>query len=156
MQKHTETRHNRSITENIMSHPKDYAKRKNCGWNWIVNGGSSLAAATCDRQPNWAIGTDPVSECIRCINTHSIDPPNVLILLTLFPVPPPFHPFFTHLLHQPVLCRPATGRCRKKQEEAWHKQEGECCVFFKRTGSCARIYRIHSWCKLCVWCTIWC
>ena len=136
-----------------MSHPKDYAKRKNCGWNWIVNGGSSLAAATCDRQPNWAIGTNPVSECIGCINPRSLDPPNVLILLTLFPISPPFYP---PAAPKSVLCRTATGRCREKQEKTRHKQEGKCCIFFKRTRSRARIYRIHSWCKLCVWCTFWC
>ena len=43
------------------SHPKEYAHKINAGWNWIVNGGSSLAAATTDRQPNWALGVDPVS-----------------------------------------------------------------------------------------------
>jgi hypothetical protein len=44
-----------------MLQSKDYAKKTNQGWNWIVSGGSSLAAATTDRQPNWALGSNPVS-----------------------------------------------------------------------------------------------
>jgi hypothetical protein len=38
-----------------------YAEKINAGWNWIVTGGSALAASTTARQPNWALGADPVS-----------------------------------------------------------------------------------------------
>ena len=44
------------------SHPKLYAEKINAGWNWIVTGGSALAASTTARQPNWALGANPVSE----------------------------------------------------------------------------------------------
>lgn len=44
------------------SHPKLYAEKINAGWNWIITGGSALAASTTARQPNWALGANPVSE----------------------------------------------------------------------------------------------
>ena len=43
-----------------MSLSKNYAEDVNAGWNWIVTGGSSLAAKTTARQPDWALGGDPV------------------------------------------------------------------------------------------------
>ena len=47
------------LSSTTMSLSKNYAEDINAGWNWIVTGGSALAARTTARQPNWALGSDP-------------------------------------------------------------------------------------------------
>ena len=74
---------------NNMAESKQYAEKINAGWNWLVTGGSSLAATTCARQPSWALGTDPV--CFPPFFHAKIA--NPCFRSNLFPFFPVFLPF---------------------------------------------------------------